>query len=165
MNIKRFLKHFWLGSLAVKRCLPDHAMDNIELAIKQGEQSHAGQICFAVEASLDWPDLWANKSARQRAIEVFSQLRIWDTEQNNGVLVYLLLADRDIEIVVDRGVNAKLGNQVWEKICHDMEVKFRDGRFEQGVIEGMCHISQNLAEHYPCANKTINELPDKPVLI
>jgi uncharacterized membrane protein len=149
----------------VKRCLPKSALDNIEQAIKQGEKNHAGQICFAVEASLDSRDLWANKTARQRAIEVFSQLRLWDTEQNNGVLIYLLLADRDVEIVVDRGVDNKLGKQTWKAICHDMETSFRQGEFEQGIVEGIRCVSQHLAAHYPNAGEKVNELSDKPVMI
>lgn len=165
MDTKRFFKHFWLGSSAVKHCLPKSALDNIEQAIKQGEQHHAGQICFAVEASLDSRDLWMNKSARQRGIEVFSQLRIWDTEQNNGVLIYLLLADRDVEIVADRGVDNKLGKQAWEAICHDMETSFRQGEFEQGIVKGIYRVSQHLAEHYPNEVEKVNELPDKPVVI
>ncbi len=165
MKIKRILKHFWLGSLEVKRCLSSSALDNIEKAIKQGEQHHAGQICFAVEASLDSRDLWANKTAKQRAIEVFSQLRVWDTEQNNGVLIYLLLADRDVEIVADRGADAKLGSHFWEEICHDIEIAFHSARFEQGVIEGIQRVSQQLAKHYPNASENPNELPDKPVLL
>lgn len=165
MNLKRLFKHFWLGSSAIKRYLPNSALDNIELAIKQGEQHHAGQICFAVEASLDWRDLRVSKTPRQRAIEVFSQLRIWDTEQNNGVLIYLSLADRDVEIVADRGVNTKLGVQLWEEVCHEMEVAFRCGRFEQGVVEGVRRVSRHLSAHYPSAGEKRNELPDKPVLI
>ena len=165
MKLKRLLKHFWLGSSAVKRCLPKSALDNIEQAIKQGEKNHAGQICFAVEASLDNRDLWANKTARQRAIEVFSELRIWDTEQNNGVLIYLLLADRDVEIVADRGVNTEIGKQEWEAICHEMETAFRHGKFEQGIVEGIRRVSQHLAKHYPSVDENINELPDRPVLL
>lgn len=165
MNIRRFLKHFWLGSLAVKRHLPNRALDNIEQAIKRSEQEHAGQICFAVEASLDWHDLWQNKTARQRAIEVFSQLRVWDTEQNNGVLIYLLLADHDVEVVVDRGVNNEAGKQIWETICHDMETAFHNSKFEQGIVEGIRRTSQHLAKHYPSAGENINELPDRPVLL
>ncbi|NOU00098.1 MAG: hypothetical protein HOO95_00775 [Gallionella sp.] len=165
MKLKRLLKHFWLGSSAVKHCLPKSALDNIEQAIKQGEKNHAGQICFAVEASLDSRDLWANKTARQRAIEVFSQLRIWDTEQNNGVLIYLLLADRDVEIVADRGVDNKIGKQAWEAICHDMETSFRQGDFEQGIVKSIRRVSQHLAEHYPNTGEKVNELPDKPVVM
>lgn len=165
MKIKRILKHFWLGSLEVKRCLSNSALDNIEQAIKQGEQHHAGQIFFVVEASLDSRDLWTNKTARQRAIEVFSKLRIWDTELNNGVLIYLLLADRDVEIVADRGVDNKLGKQTWEAICHDMEKLFRQGQFERGIVEGVQRVSQHLTAHYPNAGRKVNELSDKPVVI
>jgi uncharacterized membrane protein len=151
--------------LAVKRYLPDNGLDLIEQAIRHGETFHAGQVCFAVEASLDWKDLRANKTPRQRAVEVFSQLRIWDTEQNNGVLIYLLLADRDVEIVWDRGVGKKIAVQAWEAICHDMEAAFRHGRFVQGVINGIEQVSAQLAKQYPKGREKINELPDKPVLL
>lgn len=165
MKLNRFLKHFWMGSSAVKRYLPSSALDDIEQAIKQGEQHHSGQVCFAVEASLDWHDLWVNKTARQRGIELFSQLRIWDTEQNNGVLIYLLLADHDVEMIVDRGVNSKLDQQLWEDVCHKMENDFRHGLFAEGVLEGIRRVSQHLAEHYPSAGEKLNELPNRPVLL
>ena len=94
------------------------------------------KIRFAVEHALDLPQLLAGMSARDRAIEVFSQLRVWDTEHNNGVLIYLLFADRDVEIVADRGIHAKVGAG-WEDICRSMEQRFRQGEFEAGVIEGI----------------------------
>ncbi len=165
MRLKRFLKHFWLGSSAVKHCFSSSVLDDIEQAIKQGEQQHAGQICFAVEASLDSRDLWLNKTARQRGIELFSQLRIWDTEQNNGVLIYLLLADRDVEIIIDRGINGKVDKKLWADICHEMEKAFRNGQFAEGALEGIRRVSQHLAEHYPSNGKKLNELSDKPVLL
>ncbi len=109
--------------------------------------------------------LLAGQTARQRAIEVFSQLRVWDTEHNNGVLIYLLLADRDVEIVADRGVHAKLGQATWEAVCQEMEAAFRQGKFEEGVIAGIRSVGAHLARHYPQVGTKTNELPDRPVLI
>jgi uncharacterized membrane protein len=130
------------------------------------EQSHAGQIRFAVEAALDLKPLLAGQAARERAIEVFSNLRVWDTEHNNGVLIYLLLAERDVEIVADRGIHIKLGPAVWEAVCQEMETAFRQGKFEEGVIAGIRRVGAHLAQHYPqIGSNKINELPDKPVLI
>ena len=129
------------------------------------EQTHAGQIRFAVESALEIKPLFAGQTARERAIEVFSHLRVWDTEHNNGVLIYLLLADRDVEIVADRGVHAKLGQSTWEAVCRDMEAAFRRGQFEEGVIDGIRNVGAHLARHYPHTGTKINELPDKPVLI
>ena len=108
----------------------------IEQAIKAGEATHAGQVRFVVEGALDGAPLFRNQPARERALDLFSQLRIWDTAHNNGVLIYLLLADRDVEIIADRGIDARVGPDGWEKICRDMEADFSDGRFESGVDQG-----------------------------
>jgi uncharacterized membrane protein len=118
-----------------------------------------------VEGALDGAPLFRNQPARQRALDVFSHLRIWDTAHNNGVLIYLLLADRDVEIVADRGIHAKVGAAVWENICAAMEAEFRQGRFESGVVNGIGAISQQLAQHFPKEGAGPNELPDAPVVI
>ena len=166
MNFVRILHHLLTGQLAVRRRFPTASLAAIEHAIKQSEMSHGGEICFAVEAALNTTSLLRNQTARERAIEVFSQLRIWDTEYNNGVLIYLLLADRDVEIIADRGIYAKIMKNEWESICHTMEVAFRQQQFEAGVIDGINRISRHLQEHFPCdlTNKK-NELADKPVIL
>jgi len=163
VKLKRILKHLFAGHLAVMRVLPPRAMRSIELAIHKSESMHGGQIRFAVEPALNIAALLHEQSARQRAIEVFSQLKVWDTEHNNGVLIYLLLADRDVEIVADRGIHARLGTAGWEPICHEMEQAFRQGRFEEGVIAGIKAVAGHLGRHYPATRS--NELPDKPVLL
>lgn len=165
MNIKRIIKHLSLGQAAVHRSFPRTTLHKIERTIAEVEQSHAGQIRFAVEAALDWSPLLAGQTARKRAIEVFSQLRVWDTEHNNGVLIYLLLADRDVEIVADRGVHARLGQATWEAICQEMEAAFRQGKFEEGVIAGIRSVGAHLAKHYPQVGTKINELSDQPVIL
>lgn len=170
MNLKRIMRHLSSGQNTVRRAFPQRALDAIERAIRQSELTHAGQIRFAVEAALDLAPLLAGQAAQQRALEVFSELRVWDTEQNNGVLIYLLLADRDVEIVADRGVHGKLGREVWEGICLEMEEAFRDGRFEDGVLSGIHRVGQHLARLYPGDGergvvRDSNELPDRPVLM
>ncbi len=165
MNFKRIIKHLSVSHAAMRRTFPRTALKNIESAIAEVEQTHAGQIRFAVEHALDIKPLLAGQTARQRAIEVFSRLRVWDTEHNNGVLIYLLLADRDVEIVADRGVHAKLGQATWEAVCQEMESAFRQGRFEEGVIAGIRSVGVHLARHYPHAGAKTNELPDHPVLM
>ena len=140
----------------------------IEQAIKESEATHLGEIRFVVEAALDGVPLFKGHSARARAIDVFSQLRIWDTAHNNGILIYLLLADRDVEIVADRGIHAKAGAGEWDKICHSMEVAFKHGNYEKGVIEGIQAITQHLMMHFPKSNDDSdnqNELSDKPVML
>lgn len=165
MNIKRILKHLSVSRAAMHRVFPRASLKRIEFAIAEVEQTHAGQIRFAVESALEIKPLFAGQTARERAIEVFSHLRVWDTEHNNGVLIYLLLADRDVEIIADRGVHAKLGQATWEGVCLEMEAAFRRGQFEEGVIAGIRSVGAHLARHYPHTGEKINELYDKPVLI
>ena len=165
MSIKRIGRHLLLNRWRVRRVFPRHALGRIEAAITASEKQHAGQIRFVVEGALDGRPLFNNQAARARAIDVFSQLRIWDTAHNSGVLIYLLLADRDVEIVADRGIDAKVGAAGWQKICTAMEVEFRAGRFEAGVIEGIASVTQHLAAHFPPSGLHKNELPDAPVVL
>jgi uncharacterized membrane protein YgcG len=165
MGIKRIGKHLLANRSRVRRAFPTKALANIEQAIKAGEATHAGQIRFAVEGALDGAPLLRNQSARARALDVFSHLRIWDTAHNNGVLIYLLLADHDVEIVADRGIDAKVGAAGWEKICADMETEFKAGNFERGVISGIEAVSRQLATYFPKHGRGPNELPDAPVVI
>jgi len=164
-NLQRLLRHLLSPPWRVKQVFPARAMHAIEAAIRDSETRHEGEIRFAVEAALDPAPLLGRQSARQRAIDVFSQLRIWDTERNNGVLVYLLLADRDVEIVADRGIHALIGTEEWERICAAMEQAFRHGRFEEGVIAGIRAVSEHLVKHYPRQGYNPNELPNAPVVL
>lgn len=151
--------------MAVRAAFPAHSLNAIEQAIHEAEAKHAGQVRFAVEASLDFDALWRNQSASERAIDMFSQLRVWDTEHNNGVLIYLLLADCDVEIVADRGIHTKLGKAGWEEICLEMESAFRLVKFETGVINGIHAVSSHLQQHFPKKSTSENELPNKPIIL
>jgi uncharacterized membrane protein len=165
MGIKRIGKHLIEHHWRARRVFPRQALSMIEQAIKTGEATHSGQVRFVVEGSLDGKPLLRDQPARERALDIFSHLRIWDTAHNNGVLIYLLLADRDVEIVADRGINAKVGAAGWEKICRSMEADFKAGNFCGGVIKGIQAVSQQLAMHFPKHGKGPNELPDEPVVI
>lgn len=165
MGIGRIFRHLLEHRWRERRIFPPRTLARIEAAIKAGEATHAGQIRFVVEGALDGMPLFRNQPARERAIDVFSQLRVWDTEHNNGVLIYLLLADRDVEIIADRGINAKVGTAGWENICAVMEKEFRAGLFEHGVIRGIDEVSRVLAQHFPPEPGTPNELPDAPVML
>lgn len=166
MNFTRVLRHLFTGRPALRRAFPAASLNAIEQAIKQSEASHDGEIRFAVEAALHILPLLGDQSARQRSIEVFSQLRVWDTECSNGVLIYLLLADHHVEIVADRGIHSKVGSEEWEKICRTMEAAFRQGRFEAGVIAGIGAISAHLQMYFPTERQGgENELADKPVIL
>ena len=165
MGIKRIGKHLLLNRWRVRRAFPRQALANIEKDIKASETAHAGQIRFAVEGALDGVPLFKDQPARARAIDVFAQLRLWDTVHNNGVLIYLLLADRDVEIVADRGISEKVAQSEWEKICRAMEAEFRAKNFEGGVLKGIAAATQLLAKHFPPDGSHRNELSDKPVVL
>ena len=165
VDLSRLARHLFTLPGAVARALPKSAMQAIEQAVTKGETAHRGEIRFAAEAALETGDLLAGETARERALEVFSQLRIWDTEENNGVLIYLLLADRDVEIVADRGISAKVPEGAWDEICHRMEAAFGRGEFAQGVLAGIAEISVLLARYYPPRLGDRNELPDKPAIL
>jgi len=166
MNLfKRVCRHLFISPLALKKRFPKSVMRRIEQAIADSEQTHLGEIRFAVELNLPLLDILGRKSGQQRAVEVFSQLRVWDTEQNNGVLIYLLLADHDFEILADRGIHQQIGTHGWTRISHEMEVLFRQGKFEAGVLYGIAQISNLLAQQYPPGTHNDNELPDAPVIL
>jgi len=165
MDIKRIGKHLLEHRWRVRRDFPPRVLERIEQAIKKGEATHSGQVRFVVEGALDGAPLFRNQPARERALDIFAQLRIWDTAHNNGVLIYLLLADRNVEIIADRGIDAKVGAAGWESICKEMEAEFRAGRSESGAIKGIEAVSRELAKHFPGAGGGPNELPDAPVVI
>ena len=163
--IKRLFRHLLIWPGAVDKHLPAEAMRRIEAAIAKSESMHLGEIYFVIEANLHVFDIFSRKSAKKRAVEVFSHFKVWDTEHNNGVLIYLLLADHDFEILADRGIHQRIGAKGWEAICRQMEMLFRGGQFEAGVIYGIENIGEQLEQHYPAQGKKINELPNAPIII
>lgn len=164
MKTLRIMKHLLTTHSKVTQAFPSSALNAIEAAIKASEVSHAGEIRFVVEGSLDGMPLFKGQSPRSRAIELFAQLRVWDTEHNNGLLIYLLLADRAVEIVADRGIHAKVGDEAWGKICRQIETDFKQSNYENGVISGVLAVTQHLAQHFP-ADDLQNELPNRPVVL
>ena len=165
MEISRLFRHLAMTGGQVRRVFPPSALAAIEAAIGTSERRHAGEIRVAIEGGLHAAQLWNGLSARQRALQIFAQLGVWDTEHNNGVLIYVLLADRSVEVVVDRGLDVKAGAAAWEAACRLMETNFRAGRFEQGVLEGIAAITEHLVRHFPATGDHGGELPDAPVLL
>lgn len=165
MDLRRVARHLIAMPGAVRRAFPPAAMAAIEQAIARSETQHRGEVRFAVEAALDAPALLAGQAARARAIEVFSQLGVWDTEDNNGVLIYLLLADRDVEIVADRGIDAVVAAQEWEAICRAMEAALRRRELEPAVLAAIEAVSILLARHFPPRAGDRNELSNRPAAI
>lgn len=160
--VSRFLRHVFTLPGAVARAFPASSLSSIEKTIGESEKRHGGEIRFAVEATLDPMEILRGKTPRQRALEVFSELGVWDTEGNNGVLLYLLLADHDVEVVADRGFNGKVGAAEWEAVCREMEEALRAGRYEAAVTGALAGITALIARHFP-AGTAGNELPDRPV--
>jgi uncharacterized membrane protein len=165
MKFTRAIKHIFHNPWIVQRCFPKESMKRIEQAIKASEHLHSGQVVVAIEPALEFGHVLRVISPRRRAIDVFSRLRIWDTEQNNGVLIYLLLADRDVEILADRGIHQAAGQDAWDSICSEMEQSFRRGEFEAGVIKGIERVTAILKDKFPPNSSQKNELPNKLVVL
>lgn len=165
MSIKRIVKHLFAPHWIIARAFPRGTLDAIENAIRASEKSHDGELRFAVEASLHPLPMLRGQTARQRAHEVFSSLRVWDTEHNSGVLIYVQLVDRRIEIVADRGINAKVPQHEWDAICRRMEAAFKESRYEGGALKAIEEMTALLARHFPPRGDKSDELSDKPVVL
>jgi uncharacterized membrane protein len=165
VELARTLKHLATTRWSARGRFPRQVLGEIERSIREAESQHRGEIRFAVEASLDLPQLWRGATPRQRALQAFSHLGIWDTHANNGVLIYVLLADRAVEIVADRGIAARVAQTEWDRICGDMQAHFRAGRFAEGSTAGVLRVGQILAEHFPGGPDGSNELPNRPVML
>jgi len=165
MKLGRIARHLLVPHWVALRPFPASVLGRIESAIGSSEVKHDGELRFAVEGGLHLASLWRGQSPRGRAIELFSQLRVWDTEHNSGVLIYVQLVDRTIEIVADRGINAKVDQASWDGICRRMEAAFGQRQFEQGALAAIDEVTALLARFFPTAGINPNELPDKPVVL
>ena len=166
MDLARFWRHVAMSPIEAARRFPAATMDRIQQEIATLEKRHRGEVCLVVEAELTTAQLWRELSSRDRAREVFAQQGVWNTEENNGVLIYVLLADHKVEIVADRGIDRKVAQGDWQRIVDAMDAHFRAGRFEEGALEGVRAVSAVLIEHFPCADRGgKDELGDRPVMI
>jgi uncharacterized membrane protein len=165
MNLKRLFRHLLLPPWLARRAFSPAVMRRIWDAVEQSEHLHRGELRVAVEVSLDLGPLLRNQSPRARAHEVFAQLGVWDTAGNSGVLLYINWADRDIEIVADRGINVQVTQAQWDAICRGMEQAFREHHFEAGLLEGIRQITVLLTQHFPAGSDNPDELGNRPVLL
>ncbi len=165
MNLLRFLKHITTPGWVARRGFTKETLSKIEKAIRASEREHDGELRFAVEGPLPFLYLIHDRKPRLRAEDIFSQLRVWDTEHNSGVLIYVQLVDRRIEIVADRGIAAKVEQTEWNAICRAMEKAFKEKRFAEGALQAIERMTVLLARHFPPRGKNSNELPDKPVVL
>jgi hypothetical protein len=160
-----WLRRLFSPPWVVRRSFTPAVLTEIGNAITQVELRHAGEVCFAVEHALEWTALRNGVDARARALEVFGQMRVWDTENNNGVLVYVLFAERALEIVADRGIASKVPQESWDALCHEVEREFHEGRFREGSLRAVRGIAALLERHFPLGSGDRNELPDQPRLL
>lgn len=158
-------RHLCASRAATRRRFPQAVMESIETAIAAAERRSSGEIRFVVETALEISDLWARLTARERALQTFSDLHIWDTELRNGVLIYVLAADRNVEIVADKGAAAQIGQADWEAACRLMEQHFRARRFADGAIAGVEAVGGLLERHFPVQSRDRDELPNQPTLL
>ncbi|MBB3180110.1 TPM domain-containing protein [Variovorax sp. Sphag1AA] len=166
-RLARIWRHRWVDDADVRRALPADMLKRLEQRVGASERRHTGEIRICVEAGLPMSYLWRDATARERAIMMFSKLRIWDTAHNNGVLIYLLLAEHAIEIVADRGIDLHVDTEDWAAMAKRMGEAFREGRFEDGLTQALEEVSAVLVEHFPLAEGAAdrNELPDAPVIL
>lgn len=165
MAFKRLLPNLFGGYGRLSRHFPAAALARIRESIAAGETRHSGEVRFAVESRLAPGAVLAGMTPRARAEDVFSLLRVWDTAANNGVLIYLLLAEHAIEIVPDRGVAARVAEQDWRAVCDDLAARCAAGEYEDGVIAAIQAVHALLARHFPPDPDDRNELPDEPILL
>ena len=166
MSLGRALRHLFATHWSTGRRFTPHVLSNIEKTISQVESQHAGEIRFVVETALHPAELWHGLTPRQRALQVFAHLGIWDTEHNNGVLIYVLLADRRVEILADRGIASRVQQSQWDEICRETQRHYRARDFGAGSIAAVEHVGRLLGRHFPGRPKShANELPNQPVLL
>ncbi|WP_295853061.1 TPM domain-containing protein [uncultured Xylophilus sp.] len=168
-NLLRILRHRWRDESDIRRAIPPTMLDRLMRRVAASEQRHTGEIRICIEAGLPSSYLWRGATARERAVTLFGKLRVWDTEHNNGVLIYLLLADHAIEIVADRGLNRLVDTGRWQRLVAHMGDAFSAGRYEDGLTQALEEVSALLVAHFPTLpsddpQDDFNALPDRPVL-
>ncbi|HUK04713.1 MAG TPA: TPM domain-containing protein [Burkholderiales bacterium] len=162
----RWIRHLFLDHLALTRAFPRASLEAIGRGVAAQEKRHRGELRVALEGGLPLAALVAGRGSRGRALQLFKRLRVWDTADRAGVLIYLLLADRRVEIVADRGIHERVGDTAWETICGAMQQDFAAGRFEAGVLAGLASVSDLIAQHFPAdGGGRPNALPDAPVTL
>ena len=165
MKLRRLLRHIITTRWSTRRYFSPPVREAIEQAVRECEAHHAGEIRLVVETAFDLPELWHDVPPRRRAWQLFGQLGVWDTEHNNGVLIYVLMADRVVEIVADRGIAGRIEQGEWRAVCARMEEHYRAGRFREGSVAGIEGIGVLLERHFPGAAPGGSELPSGPVLL
>ena len=165
MNFARTLKHLMAPHWQIRRAFAETSLSAIEAAVATAEKRHGGELRFVVEGGMQWSDLWHEVSPRARAQALFSKLRVWDTEHNSGVLIYVQLIDRRVEILADRGIASRVPQAQWDALCRGMEQCFGRGYYLQGALAAVVGCGDILAQHFPVLAEKANELPDRPLVL
>ena len=164
-RLARILRHRWLDEADTRRAIPPALVEKLSAQVAASERRHTGEIRIYVEAGLPMSYLWRGATSRERAVAMFGKLGVWDTEHNNGVLIYLLLAEHAIEVVADRGLSRHVPDAQWRQIVEGMGAAFRAGRYEEGLQQAVDAVTALLVRHFPAdGSANPNELPDEPVL-
>lgn len=165
MRLLRYVMHWWLGLRGASRAFPPAVRDSIAREIAAAEREHQGEIRFAVQSALGFLPLWRGVTPHQCAMRAFAALGVWDTAENNGVLIYVLLADHAVEIVADRGIAALVPGGEWQSLCNEVQERFRAGDFEGGAVVAVRGVAARLSRHFPASGARPNELSDQPILL
>lgn len=164
-RIKRVLRHWRTTAAHGRRAFPPATLEAISSAISAGEQLHRSELRFIVEASMPFDTLWNDMTNRQRAVALFAEYGVWDTEDNCGVLIYVNLAEHKVDIVADRNVGRKIGAVQWQAVCRTMTKGFAEGNFHDSTLDALAHINALLQQHFPATGERPNELPDRPIVL
>lgn len=165
MGIARVMKHLLTPPWLARRHFGRALVDEVGRAVAASEGSHRGELRFVVEGPLPMAQAWQGVSARQRAAELFASEGVWDTEENSGILIYVQLVDRRVEILADRGIAARVPQAEWDAICRSMETAFKAGDYRGGALAAVTRSSELLVAHFPAGDNNPNELPDQPLVL
>lgn len=164
-RLSRVLRHWRSTKADARRAFPDATLEAVAQAITAGERTHRGEVRFIVEKALPADEIWDGVSNRQRALALFADYGVWDTEDNCGVLIYVNLADHKVDIVADRGIDRKIDTSTWQAVCRTMTEGFKRGEFHQAALAAVEQVNSLLREHFPANGDRPNELPDRPIML
>ncbi|WP_373889862.1 TPM domain-containing protein [Massilia sp. H6] len=164
-RITRTWRHLTSSGAAAKRAFPETTLTAISEAITAGEQTHRGEVRLIIEKALDLDDAWDGVTNRQRALALFADYGVWDTEDNCGVLIYVNLAEHRVDIVADRGIDRRIDSATWQAVCRTMTDGFKAGHFHDATLAAIGQVNELLRQHFPADGSRANELPDKPLML
>lgn len=164
-RVRRLMRHWGSGAADARRAFPPETLAAIGQAIADGERTHRGEVRLIVEKAMPFDAIWGGMSNRQRAVALFADYGVWDTEENCGVLIYVNLAEHRVEIVADRGIDRKIDEATWRQVCRTMTDGFRQGKFRDSTLSAIEQVNQLLRTHFPADGERPNELPDRPLML